>query len=351
MRFLQLSLLYLVLLMAWNAYSAQSYIPAQDTVKEQINNKDFQIRQVAFLPWDEKDGIPYMQVPGANLGVTSFEIIDSANMAFLSDASNEILIYNLRKKQITGRLMVLPAPRDFAFDSGKYYVLGEKSVEIYDSASHRAEVSNFPDEFQGVMRISRTNATTNLLLPSGNSLKPGKSDGINGLSIYDGWFIKNDLCVKTRILNDHSVELTILLENKKTVSKIFTWQGKISGAFAIGMSGDRIILDVQTWISENPVAVERHLAFFSYTENKSIELRGMLKVPDQYFVLTNKDFTVDKSGILYHMVTSREGVIVFSITESETGSSPSDYPAFLKNERNHFNDHLFEVDPFNKTGN
>lgn len=349
MRFRQLSFLFVILLIEWHAYSNQLAIHDADTVKEQIEFKGFYIRQVAFIPWNEKDGITYKQVPGANLGVTSFEIIDSANIAFLSDASNEILIYNFRQEKMIRSFMILPAPRDFAYNSGKFYVLGERNIEIYDTTGYKTGICEIPAEFQGIMRISRFNATTYLLLPSGHSLKMGNSDGLTEFSFYDGWVINKDLSVKTRILNDTSFEISILKENKTTVSRKFSWKGKIAGIFAVGISEKLIILDIQTWISKNPVAVDRHLTFFSYTENELIEMSGMLKVPDHYFILTNKEFSVDREGVIYHLVSTEEGVFVFSITESDTESSTSDYPAFLKNGRYHFNDHLPDVDPFNKT--
>jgi len=305
----------------------------------------FSVMQIAFLPWDETAGLPWRQVPGANLGVTSFEIIDSETLAFLADATHEIIVYNLVKQNITGRIPVESAPRDFVYNSEMFYVLFDGKIISYGLDGKETLIERLPPELQGIMRIYYRDGETMLLHPSGNSLKFSKPSKSRVIEEIEGWPVNNHLSVKAGITRSKSFKLTWVSEGDKSVGTIIHTPEKPAGVFVIGKTGNDLALDVQSWISENPVSVKRELVFIKMNQDHLGEVRHRIRVPDQYYVLTNKDFTIDSEGHLYHMIASPEGVFVFKITDAEPGSVPDDYPGFLKRKKYHFNDHLMKVDP------
>ena len=321
-------------------HSAESRAPETET----DTLSGLTVMQVAFLPWDETAGLPWRQVPGANLGVTSFEIIDSETIAFLADATNEIIVYNLVKQNITGRIPVESAPRDFVYNSGKFYVLMDGKIISYGLDGKETLIERLPPELKGIMRIDHRDGETLLLHPSGNSLKFSKPSKYRITKDIEGWPVNNHLSVKAEINRSNSFELTWVSEGDPRVSTIYKCPEKPAGVFIIGMTGNYLALDVQSWLSENPVSVKRELVFIKMNQDHLGEVRYRIQVPDQYYVLTNKDFTIGSDGHLYHMVTSPEGVFVFKITEAEAGSVTDDYPGFLKRKKYHFNDHLMRVD-------
>src|SRR6267378_3621911 len=86
------------------------YILFHLVVYGQDNSKDIllkhNINQEAFVEWNTLTGIPYKQVPGANLGATSFEILDSNRIAFLCNSTNEIIITNKVNTNASQRFQV-----------------------------------------------------------------------------------------------------------------------------------------------------------------------------------------------------------------------------------------------------
>src|ERR1051325_12083945 len=95
------------------------------------NSKDifagtFDVKQISFTPWDMSDGIPFWQMPGGDLGATSFHVLDDKEIAFLCGQSEEIRMIDRLSGKVIKRFSVLPFPRNFVYDKGLYYVLGGK---------------------------------------------------------------------------------------------------------------------------------------------------------------------------------------------------------------------------------
>ena len=54
--------------------------------------KSYAVKEICKAAWNTPNGFRYKKVAGANLGITSFEVMDKNRIAFLSDASNEIIL-------------------------------------------------------------------------------------------------------------------------------------------------------------------------------------------------------------------------------------------------------------------
>jgi len=298
----------------------------------------YSILELTQTAWNTPDGFPYQQVAGANLGVTSFEIIDNNRIAFLSDASNEILLIDQSTGKTKTKFSVLPTPRDFVYDQGLFYVLGDGTVSIYDQAGKSVSSIAIPESLAGVGRITRFHNATYLLLPSGNSVLLGTST----LQGFKGWMTGSGNFIYTAILNANSYAVQVNTADGKTFNTNFNTDKKVAGVYVVGSTSDRIMLDVQTYITESPISVERHLITISIGSGGIGQVVSDKKIPDVYYVLSDKELSVLPDGSVLNMVSAPDGVHLFSLTETEI-TKTNDYPSAILASKYHFNDHLIQL--------
>jgi len=325
-----------------NLSEKEALIPSKPNRSIAIYN----VSQLSISEWNTPYGIPYVQVPGANLGVTSFEIIDKERVAYLSDASSEIIITKMDSGKAIKKFPVLLAPRDFIYDNSLFYVLGERQVIVYDENGIERNQFDIPVDYYGrAGRLTRFDSATYLLLVSGNCLKI-ESGGASILSQeYEGWITSSGSYFSTQVKGDNRYSVKIIRADGKISEKVFVTDNdkKAAGVFVIGTTKNRIVLDVQTFISENPIAVERFIVSVILQKDDFGEIINSIKVPDSYYVLSNKEFYLSTTGEVINMVTSPTGVYIFSLSES-TSNDGKGYPISVASEKYHFNNHLMETE-------
>jgi hypothetical protein len=296
----------------------------------------FSVKVLSKTSWNTGDGVPYKSVPGANLGITSFEPMDKNRTALLSDASNEILIMNPATGKTSVKFPVMPTPRDFAYDNGNFYVLNENQVNVYDETGKNVKSMPFPNTLVGVGRIARYNNNTWLLLPSGNSVE------LETGTAKKGWITATGNFVAAVLKNRNAYAVSITTADGKYDTKLFTTDKKTAGVYIVGSTADRIVLDVQTYISESPIQVERHLVSILLSSDVMGEIVSDVKVPDCYYVLSDKEFHLNKDGSVTHMITAPDGLHLFSLTETDVAKAIK-YPSSVTAVKYHFNDHLLQM--------
>lgn len=305
----------------------------------------FDVQQISSTPWNIPDGIVYTQVPGANLGATSFEVLGSNHIAFLCNSTSEITIVNAADGKAIQRFPVAFAPRDFVYDKGEFYVLSQLQVDVYDESGNIVNSFTFPQKYAGVERMARCNGSTWLLLPSGNSAMIEANGQMVEPKEFEGWITSSGNRISTKSVGENTFTTALFTASGGKSESVFQTDKKVAGVYMVGVTKDRIYLDVQTFLSENPIRVERKI--------ESVEIEGLsinkkiasIKAPDVYYVLSNKDILVSAEGKLYHMITDEEGVFVFSLSEIDKGKEPiHHYPEVLSKKTYHFNDHLLNMD-------
>lgn len=314
--------------------------PAVENVKASLA-----VHQLALFKWDIPGGVTYRQVPGANLGAVSFSGMGKKKTVFLCNSTSEIVILGNRKSNVIGRFSVSFAPRDFVLDKKRFYVLSEYKMDIYDERGKNTGTVNFSRVITGVERMVRYNDSSYLILPSGNSLLFEHGGRSIEPKEYEGWMTGSGIRVKTAMIGDNTFRITVLMKNGSIWEKSFTENKKIAGVYVAGASDNRIFIDLQTFLSENPVKVERKIISLK-VKGKGIQgRRSEIEVPGMYYVLSNKDVHVTTEGKLFQMVSSPAGIFVFSLTESKHKKSRDEnYPEYLQKTRYHFNDHLMNTD-------
>ncbi len=287
----------------------------------------FNVLQISKSEWNTPDGIPYIQVPGANLGATAFQILDKNRIAYLCNSTSEIIITDQSTGKAIDKFKVSVAPRNFVYENGKFYVLSGYKVTAYDEIGNELIKCPYPMSYQGIERLVRFNDATYLLLPAGNSLMIEDC----GVSIepveLKGVVTENGYFISSQITGNSSYSIKISTSVDNTMEKTYATDKKTAGVFIVGATEKRIFLDVQTFISENPVSVERTIISINLRENELGAVITEIVIPKSYYIIPSKDFYVSETGKVYNMMTSPQGVFIFSLTETKTGKVQG-YPSF-----------------------
>ena len=185
------------------------------------------------------------------------------------------------------------------------------------------------------MRITRYNGTTYLLLPNGNSIGVER----NGLSIetkeITGWICGDDKVVNAFISSDNSYEVNLNLGSEQIYKNIFNTEAPVAGVYVIGTYENYIYLDIQTWISYDPINVKRTIVCIDI-KNPSKNITEIL-VPDMYYVFVNHDIYLF-NGKLFQLITSPKSAQLFNINFND--KIRNGYPVEITSEKYHFNDHI-----------
>ena len=303
------------------------------------------VEQVSQTNWDVRSGLAYVRVPGTNLGAVSFAVLDEKRIAYLCNSTNEIVVVDRASGQAVTRFFVEPAPRDFVYSDGHFFVLADDSVRRYDEAGRLSGKFPFPRTYRGVERLERFANATYLLLPSGNSVMI-ESDGRSlPADETEGWMSASGRRVETRIGRNGDYRVRVFENDGTSREADFSADGKVAGVFAVGSTGERLILDVQTFRSEAPVSVERTLVVIRLDADGIGPIIAKTRLPDCYFVYSNRDLTLSESGAVFNMVTSPDGTFVFALTETSAAAG-REYPPRIADAGYHYNDHLLRVDSY-----
>ncbi len=303
----------------------------------------YRVHQVSMVQWNTADGLPYKEVPGVNLGSTSFERMDREQIAFLSNASDELIITDKTTGKVTRKFPVTYAPQDFVYDKGLFYVLSEKQVSVYDEQGAFLNKYILPASALGVERITRFRNETWLLLPSGNSLKIESAGQAMTAAENEGWITQAGHFVSAKIGKDNSYSVHVTTNAGKSFDKTFPCDKPVAGVYVVGATEGRIVLDVQTFVSESPIKVERTIVSIELNANGLEHYVTSIQVPDCYYVLSNTDLRLSAKGSVQQMVTTPKGAYIFSLSEVRW-ENDSKYPEAVSGIKYHFNDHLKSVE-------
>jgi hypothetical protein len=301
------------------------------------------VQEISVSKWNTPEGLAYKEVPGVNLGVTSFEQINATEMAYLSNAANEINITNIGTGRVIRRFPVLFAPRDFVYDQGFFYVLAERAMNVYDNKGEVVNTFNLPASALGVERICRFGNETFLLLPSGNSLKIESAGKTSDASELSGWITQQGHFVSAS-MQGNTYTVHVATSGGLSYDKRFSTSGHLAGAYVIGAMANRIYLDIQTFVSESPIQVQRKVVGIELTPLGTLEVVSSLLVPDCYYVLSNNDLHIDAQGKLLQMITAPQGIYIYALSEVPAAKLTGFYPAAISGMKYHFNDHLVSVE-------
>lgn len=305
--------------------------------------RNLNVKEMSLTKWNTKEGIQYKQVEGANLGATSFDVMNSNKIAFLCNSSREIITMDSKRGKIIKKFSISNDPRDFVYSGKYFFVLTENEVTKYDLEGNEFNKFPIPNNYVGVERLTRFNNSTYLLLPSGNSLMIES----NGQPIVsderEGWITSTGNFVQTQLFGNNTYSIKVKTSDDKIYEKAFTTDKKVAGVYVVGSKNGKIVLDVQTFICENPISVERTIVLVELGNNGLGAIISNTKVPDCYYVLSNKDLQLIEDGTIFNMISAPQGLYVLALTET-TSRKFQGYSPSLTRTKYHFSDHLIQVE-------
>ncbi len=302
----------------------------------QVRPTAWAVEPTLSVGWDEVSGVPYSQVPGANLGAVAFAVISDTQIALLCNNVNEVRVFSTTSNDLLQKFTVGFSPRDIVFLDSTYYVMFDHQITVHSAEGQIRDTIPIPSDVRRFTRLAVIENAVWLWLSSGNSLLIQK-DGIAVKEERVGWIGPTGDFIYARITDGLAdVALNGTRENE---SIRFGMSKKIAGIFPIGLEQDRIILDVQTFIAENPVEIERHYVAVAVGAGDVT----MLKAPDVYYVHSDRDILQDGRGGIWNMVTAPDGVHVFRLNACANAPCIG-YPQDLMELEYHFNYHLLKLD-------
>lgn len=119
--------------------------------------RNLNVKEMSLTKWNTKEGIQYKQVEGANLGATSFDVMNSNKIAFLCNSSREIITMDSKRGKIIKKFSISNDPRDFVYSGKYFFVLTENEVIKYDLEGNEFNKFPIPNNYVGVERLTRFN--------------------------------------------------------------------------------------------------------------------------------------------------------------------------------------------------
>jgi len=306
---------------------------------ESANNSEsksnINVIPVCSTSWNTPVGLDYITGVGLNHGATAVQPVDETTIAYLCDGSSKIYLVNTLNGQTITSFDVAQSPTDFVYEDSTFYVLQDFNIIIYNSIGEELSIVSFPSKYSGVMRITRYSGITYLLLPNGNSIGVER----NGLPFetkeITGWICSDNKVVNAFISGDNSYEVNLNLGSKQIYKNKFNTEAPIAGVYVIGTHENYIYLDIQTWISYDPINVKRFIVCIDI-KNPHKNISEIL-VPDMYYVFVNHDIYLS-NGKLFQLITTPKAAHLFNINFKD--SLNNGYPVEISSEKYHFNDHI-----------
>lgn len=308
-----------------------------------IKNTGFVVQEISVTPYSDSGGLPYTQVPGYNLGISSLQVINDSIVSYLADATGEIINVNMVDGGILSRFPVIPNAHDFVFNENAFYVFGRNILNKYNWTGEILTNTSIETIYEDAMHIVCVNQKRILVLPNGNTV------GIeeNSLAINEipkpGFQCEDGAIVRAYIKDDKNYVVE-WIGAKWDNTKILTFEGNYpTGSInVVGKIGNIVYVDIQNYLTKSPISVERQLIAIDFSQ-RSPRMVAKIIIPDVYYTYCNKGFSI-YNGNIYHIISAPDGVHLFKIAIATGSSKAIDYPLPIRNLHYHYNYYLEQVD-------
>lgn len=301
---------------------------------------EFTVNQICATPWgDEPSGLPYLQTPGLNVGVTSFIQISKTEVAYLANASNEIIKVNCLTGEIISRMKTIEYPIDFIYENSTYYVLTDTSIFTYDYLGNYLSQVHFSTSYIPI-KMSRSNGYTYLLLADGSSVAVEHKGKSANQMVFSGWISSDGTATSVSINPQTGYSVSMQKGSKQVASGTFSTDKRVGSIINIGSKDDVIYLELQLVLSESPVKADRWLVALK-KEGDALVLISSLHIPDIKYVYSVRNFIISENGIL-QLITSPEGALLFDVSLTDNINEVKDYPENILSTHYHYRDHTLD---------
>jgi len=261
--------------------------------------------QEIFIPWGQAEqNVSYSIEPGAKFGPQSFQV--SQNKILILDPVNKA-IKTFSNKEFVQQRYAPATAKDFAIHNDKEtsFIVGNQ-LHQYSEAKLITSFQN-PDKYSTIEKIKLINDETVIKNSNNNFWMATKTQSPTLSKIVTN--IPGSGQVK--LLSKNSVEILLQKEVGTTTILLNHNLPNLASMKYLGSDAKaRIYVDVNLIVKQVPLEVDRQIWILDPTGQKT----GEISLPDHYFTTIHKDLTIDKQGIIYHMISSEDGIYIFKWT-------------------------------------
>jgi len=279
--------------------------------------------ELLFIPWnaDSMGNISYTLDPEGRIGPQNFQV--SGDTLFLLDQQNEsIQIYN--KNRFVEQLPVIREAKDFIIQSSKEYVcLADNALLFYRDGKIVNQVRR-KSPLPVIQKIHRESEQILAINHDGTVSKIENrqllKSGSKGIPV-----LKNRYDLKK--ISRSAALITVLDENGSETARIpLTIESNNLGSFELigADKSGRLFLDFSLITQEVPLRVRREIWVIDQEGN----IQGTIHIPTHYFAMMWNDLRLTDDGILYHMLSSEDGIhiIKWDLSQRPADSFEGVYP-------------------------
>ena len=295
-----------------------------------FTNQVLNSQELIFLPWGENQNeIGLRKAPDGQYGPMSFTV--EGNSIIILDTQNKKLKIFHNSKLI--KLISLPSKYidDFVwFSENDFYLLERNQVHHYEYQKLKNTYkTDSPQSLINELRIVNNNIQ--VILNESSSAQP-KANNTISYSKTSG--IEDSYGQQIFIEKKNWNNITVNTGNRKSF-EINSINNDLGLARYLGSapSGD-IYIYLEKVLQHVPLSIKRQIYLYSC----SGKIKKVINVPLHMHTYVFSEFYVDENGNLFHMITSEEGVSIFSwfLNNTESKNSQYEYPTkFLS--KHHYN--------------
>ena len=257
--------------------------------------------QVFFLPWGNQ--IEYREAPGGRFGPRSFFVKE--NQVFLLN-TNRNQIDRVEQNTLHNFIETPPFSDDFTMVDNQVYVLHDNQVFAVTAEGNSLVYA--PENARDVITgVQSTNAKVVAQLADGQS-RILSSQG--SLKTTPGKYFSDRQVISVHKLDNHSIELrkTGVSKQSEQIHISFSSKYPLGSVQVIGADdsgGYYLVVDYIT--QQVPLQVKSTVQVYTADNNLSYKL----DLPDVHYTFLFKQFQVTPDGVLYHLISTREGLYLY----------------------------------------
>jgi len=294
------------------------------------NAQTLDVKSIFSKNWNANDALQKRLEPDGHYSFTSYEVIESKNeLAFLSSVSSEIIIFDMNTNRNKRTIQIAVAPNDFTYYENTFYVLYDKSINLYNVNGELVESIRLPKSFDNEHEMRVIDGYIYILTSDEKTFRVSDN---NFEEVSNQWIFDSNSKVHVTINREGTFAIQGTNEGGESFSGEVNLHTRIAAVLPIGIIGDNVFLRFEKFISESPIKVETRLVIYSIATGNIVHNQ---KLPDVFYTYIKNDFEYSNSK-LYHVISSPYGIQLFELNHN-TNTANKNYPFELLNQEYHYN--------------
>ena len=279
--------------------------------------------EILFIPWntDSMGGVRYILDPEGRIGPQNFQV-EGDNIYLLDQQNRAINVYT--SDRLSDQLPVTQTTRDFIIQSADdYSFLADNAISVYKNSKPVDQIRQakpLPIILKIYSRKGEIIAVNHDGTVSKRVNRRLAKSKLPGAPVTESRY-------ELKKISRARAEITLYDESGKQSNRIdLPIDENNLGSFElIGVDqNSRLFLDLSLIIRDIPLKVQREI----WVVNNDGEQLGKITVPTHYFAMMWNDMRLADDGILYHMLSSEDGIhiIRWNVPKEDSDAFEGVYP-------------------------